>query len=168
MIKRIVVMIAVVMALGSTSYAQQLKLGYINSLELLSLMPEVATADKQIEAFAKGLNSTLEGMYKEYETKGIDYQQNAELWPPSTLEVKQKEIIDLEKRIGEFQQSIQADVTTKREELYAPILEKADVAIKAVSNEGGFTYIFDASTGSLLFADESQNILPQVKAKLGL
>jgi outer membrane protein len=56
----------------------------------------------------------------------------------------------------------------KREEKYAPILEKADIAIKEVAAEGKYTYIFDASTGSLLFADESENILSKVKAKLGL
>ncbi|MEZ5006928.1 MAG: OmpH family outer membrane protein [Chitinophagales bacterium] len=168
MLKKVVVLIAVVMTLGGTSYAQTLKLGYINSLELLSLMPAVATADKQLEAYATGLDNTLETMYKEYETKIKDYQKNEKMWPPSTLEIKQKELMDLEKRIGEFEQTIQRDINKKRESLYAPILEKADVAIKAVATEGNYTYIFDASTGSLLFADEAQDILPKVKAKLGL
>ena len=168
MLKRIVVTIAVLVSLGSTSFAQQLKLGYINSAELLSLMPGIATADKQLEAYAKGLNSTYETMLNEYETKIAEYQQNEKLWPPSTLEMKQKSLIDLEKRIGEFQQTIQGDIGTKRETLYAPVLEKADVAIKAVAKEGGYTYIFDASTGSLLFAEESEDILSKVKTKLGL
>ncbi len=168
MLKRIVITIAVIASLGSASFAQTLKLGYINSLELLSLMPAVATADEQLESYAKGLNGTYETMLKEYETKIGDYQQNESKWPPSTLEIKQKELIDLERRIGEFQQTIQTDISKKREELYAPILEKADVAIKAVAEEGSYTYIFDASTGSLLFADESEDILPKVKAKLGL
>jgi outer membrane protein len=160
-------MLAVMMTLAGTSYAQ-LKLGYINSLELLSLMPEVAVADKEIETFAKSLETQYTVMLKEYETKGAEYEANYKTWTPSLLQSKQRELVDLESRIGEFQQSIQEDIADKREQKYAPILEKADIAIKAVAAEGKYTYIFDASTGSLLFADESENILSKVKAKLGL
>ncbi len=168
MIKKVVVMFAVMMTLASASYAQQLKLGYINSLELLSLMPEVAVADKAIESFAKSLETQYVTMLKEYDTKAKDYEANYQTWTKSVLDLKGKELEDLEKRITDFQASIQEDIAAKREEKYAPILEKADVAIKAVANEGGYTYIFDASTGSLLFADESENIIDKVKAKLGL
>jgi outer membrane protein len=167
MIKKGVVMFAIMMSFAGTSFAQ-LKLGYINSLELLSLMPEVAVADKAIETFAKSLEAQYTIMLKEYETKGGEYEANYKTWTPSILQLKQKELVDLENRIGEFQTSIQEDIAEKREEKYAPILEKADIAIKEVAAEGKYTYIFDASTGSLLFADESENILSKVKAKLGL
>mgnify|MGYP000737113437 CR=1 FL=1 len=168
MIKKVVVMLAVMMTLAGTSFAQQLKLGYINSLELLSEMPEVAVADKAIENFAKSLETQYTTMLKEYETKGAAYEAGYQNWTPSILQLKQKELIDLETRIGDFQQSIQEDIAAKRESKYAPILEKADVAIKAVAAEGNYTYIFDASTGSILFAAESENIISKVKAKLGL
>ena len=49
-----------------------------------------------------------------------------------------------------------------------PILSKARKAIEDVATEGGFTYIFDKSQGSILYAQESENILPLVKKKLKL
>ena len=54
-------------------------------------------------------------------------------------------------------------------QLLKPIFEKADAAIKAIGKEGGFQMIFDSSTFNvLLFAEDSADIMPLVKAKLGL
>ena len=85
-------------------------------------------------------------------------------------EVKQKEIQDLQNRIESTQQSAQEKVSQKKQEVYGPILEKADKAIKAVAKEKGYDYVFDASSGggALLFARESDNITPYVKEKLGI
>ena len=166
--RKLVVLVAVMLTLGSTTYAQQLKLGYINSLELLSLMPEVQPADAALEKYAKSLDATYTGMLTEYQNKLVDFEKNQDKWTPDNQEVKIKELQDYEKRIQDFQTSSTEKLNKKREELYAPILEKADKAINAVATEGGYTYIFDASTGSLLFAKESENVLAKVKTKLGL
>jgi len=83
-------------------------------------------------------------------------------------EVKMKEIQDLQNRIESTQQSAQEKIQNKKQEVYAPILEKADKAIKAVAKEKNYDYIFDQSGGSLLYGKETDNILPLVKAKLGI
>ena len=47
-------------------------------------------------------------------------------------------------------------------------MSKARAAIEDVAKEGKFTYIFDSSMGSILYADESENVMTLVKKKLGL
>jgi outer membrane protein len=47
-----------------------------------------------------------------------------------------------------------------------PIMDKARKAIEAVGKENGYQYIYDAA--GLLYAQDSDNVLPLVKAKLGL
>jgi Skp family chaperone for outer membrane proteins len=42
------------------------------------------------------------------------------------------------------------------------------VAIDNVAKEKGYTYIFDASMGLILYADPSTEVTALVKAKLGL
>ena len=54
------------------------KFGYLNSLELLSLMPEVKPADEQIEKFATDLDAMLSKMGNEYNNKIVDYQTKKE------------------------------------------------------------------------------------------
>ena len=56
----------------------------------------------------------------------------------------------------------------KEKELLEPILQKARKAIEDVASEGNYTYIFDKSVGSILYAKESENILEKVKKKLKL
>ena len=58
----------------------------------------------------------------------------------------------------------------KQAELFKPITDKADKAIKEVGKENGFIYVFDLSGGQLIYYDEtkSTNILTLAKAKLGL
>ena len=47
--------------------------------------------------------------------------------------------------------------------------KNAQDAINAVAKEKGYSYIFDSTPGgTLIFAQESDDILPLVKAKLGI
>jgi outer membrane protein len=56
----------------------------------------------------------------------------------------------------------------KKEELYSPIIKKAEDAINAIAKEKGYSYIFDTSVGAVLFAQESDDVMALVKAKLSL
>lgn len=153
---------------SANAIAQGSKLGYINSSELLSLMPEVIKANKDIETFAKTYQDQLEAMGKEYEKKVQEYQAGEKTMTDAVKEVKVKEIQDLQSRIESTQKSAEEKVAKKKEELYKPLLEKADKAIKDVAKEKNFDYIFDVSQGGLLYAKDGDNILPLVKAKLGI
>jgi outer membrane protein len=52
--------------------------------------------------------------------------------------------------------------------LYSPIIKKAEDAINAIAKEKGYSYIFDTSVGAVLFAQESDDVMSLVKAKLSL
>ena len=165
--KKLLLTICLLTAGIITSNAQ-IKLGYINSYELLSIMPESATMQADLQSCAKGLEGTLEAMQAEYEKKVTDYQQNEVTYTDLVKQDKIIEIENLQKRILEFQQSAQQEINEKEQAMMSPIIEKARKAIQQVAEEGNYVYIFDAKDGNIIHADESQNILPLVKAKLGL
>jgi len=51
----------------------------------------------------------------------------------------------------------------------APVMEKARKAIEEVAKENGLLYVFDMTQGNPIYAsEESMELLPLVKAKLGL
>jgi outer membrane protein len=164
--KKIVLFLACGLMLSSAAFAQ--KFGYINSAELLQAMPEIKKANTDAEAYAKTFQEQLQAMGKEYETKVQAYQASEKTMSEAVKEVKVKEIQDLQARIESFNQSAQEKVGKKKEELYQPILEKADKAIKDVAKEKGFDYVFDTSSNVLLYAKEGDNILALVKTKLGI
>jgi len=145
-----------------------LKFGHINSTQLLSLMPETKTADSSLQKFGASLENQLKTMSAEYQGKIADFKSKEGSMADPIRDAKLKEISDLEERIQTFQESAQSSMQKKKEELYTPVLKKAEEAINAIAKEKGYSYIFDTSAGTLLFAQESDDILALVKSKLGL
>lgn len=153
----------------SMMFAQNFKFGHINSGELLTMMPEREQAQKDLQKFATELEEQLGLMNTELETKYADYLKNESTYNTAVKTAKQKELTDLQTRIQEFQSLAQQNYQTKEAELFQPIIDKANKAVQEVGKENGFTYIFDISTGTVVFyAETSINVLPLVKTKLGI
>jgi outer membrane protein len=149
-------------------FAQSLKFGHINSTQLLGMMPETKLADSTLQKFGASLESQLKTMTNEYQAKVGEFRANEATMAEPIKEAKAKEINDLEQRIQDFQDSAQQSLQKKKEEVYTPIIKKAEDAIKGIAKEKSYSYIFDTSVGVVLFAQESDDIMPLVKTKLGL
>lgn len=161
--------IVVFLLIGTTSFAQNLKFGHINSQELLSLMPERDSAQLVLENYAQQLEDQLETMQVEYNNKVQQYLANQENYTDLIKQTKEQELTDMQERIQGFQNTAQQTIQQKEAQLIQPIIDKAEKAIKEVAEEQGFTYIFDLARGSILyFSDASQDILPLVKVKLNI
>lgn len=167
--KKFVVILACTLLTGSVVFAQTSpKIGWIESAELLQSMPEKAKADSDLAKYARDFQSQIEIMMKEYQSKVQQYQSGEKTMTEAMKEVKGKEIQDLQTRIESIQQSAREKLDQKKQDVYAPILEKADKAIKAVAKEHNYDYIIDKSGGSLLYGKDTDNILALAKAKLGI
>ena len=169
--KKLTILFVALIALAASSYAQKAnKFGYLNSAELLSLMPEKVKADSVIDKYGADLDALGQQMYAEYQKKATDEKTKVEkkLLSDEQAEIIGKELADMEKRIQDFQQTSQQKVQDKQDKTYAPILQKVNEAIKSVAKTNGYTYIFDTAAGSLLYVDETDNILPLLKAYLKL
>ena len=79
-----------------------------------------------------------------------------------------QEIQVIADRIEEMNQKAQEEMGKKREELYQPILAKAEVAVQAVAKAEGFAYVFDTANQALVYFDGGIDITPLVKTKLGI
>lgn len=166
-LKITLLMIAVVFS--TVSMAQKgTKIGHINSNELMTAMPERTKVQKELETYANELKLQLDAMQKEYQTKIKNFQEKQDVMTDVIKDSKIKEITDLEKRIGEFQQTAEADLQKKEQDLLQPIIDKAKNAINDVAKEGGYTYILDSSMGTVLYSVDSDDVLPAVKKKLGI
>jgi outer membrane protein len=166
--KKIFAIIALAGALLNVHAQGKLKIGHINSNDLLMVMPERAAAEKALQQEAQKLEEQLKVMTTEYQNKVADFQANAATMSELIKQTKAQEIGDLEKRIQEFQASAQETLQKKEQELLEPIIEKARKAIEDVAKENGYTYILDTGTGAVLYQPESDDILPLVKQKLGI
>jgi len=162
----LVIMFCAVMSIGFSQ--ANAKLGYIDSNELLEMMPGKDSIQTALQDYGKSLENQLQTMYTEYQTKVQDYQANSRTMSDIIRQTKEKELADLETRIETFRQQADADLQEKQVTLLQPLLDKAKNAINTVAKENGYTYIFDVGTGAFLFYEKGDNIMPLVKAKLGL
>ena len=156
---------------GQDIHAQTLKFGHINSDELIQALPEFDSANVNLEKFRKDLINALELMQVEYNNKTEAYSKDAKNLTDIVRQTKEQELIDMQRRIQEFQASAQQQLQEKQAELFQPIMAKVDKAIKDIGKENGFVYIYAVGQGSsLLYFDEtkSTNVMPLAKAKLGI
>ncbi len=156
--------------LGALPAAAQnhVKLGHIDRQKLMLLLPERKDAETKMQAFAKTLDDRLKAMGTEYQTKMADAQGRAETMTQTEKEMVVREIQELEQRIQAAQEKAQEDLAKQEEELLKPMVDKTNKAINDVAGENNFTYIFDTSTGFVLYFDRGEDILPLVKTKLGI
>lgn len=164
-----IVLVTALLLSGANVFAQNYKFGHINSNELFTLMPERDSAQQILQNFAKELESQLETMRVELNNKYNDYVNEQENLTELIKQTKEQEINDLDQRIRGFETTAQQELSRKETELFQPIYEIANNAIQEVAKENGFIYVFDLASRSVIyFSEDSENILPLVKKKLGI
>jgi outer membrane protein len=168
--KRFIAIAVFIVFAASAGYSQNFKFGHINSDELIQSMPEFDSATVKLEKFRQELVNALELMSVELNNKNDAYTKESKNLTEIVKQTKEQEIIDLNRRMQDFQTKAQEDLQNKQVELFQPIYTKVDKAIKDLGKENGFVYVFDVAKGSLLYFDEtkSTNVMTLAKAKLGL
>ncbi|HRJ15204.1 MAG TPA: OmpH family outer membrane protein [Saprospiraceae bacterium] len=160
--------LALLLMFGLTQTMSAQKFGYINSSMILAELPEVKGAEATLEALQQQLQKKGQSMLEKLQADYAVVQQKVERGElsPKQQETEGARLKAAEEEIGKFEQNMMAQLENKRNELLKPIYDKVNQAIKDVAKENGFQFIFDQ--GVLLFAEESQNVAPLVKSKLGI
>jgi len=143
------------------------KFGHVDSQELLKIMPEREAAQKALQKEATDMESELQTMQAEFESKYKTYLSKKDSLSPMIKETKETELQDMQTRIESFRGTAQQTLQKREGELLQPIIDKIQKAIKDVGEENSFLYIYDVSV-LLFYSKESQDIMPLVKKKLAL
>lgn len=148
--------------------AQKFKYGYINADKVLSEMPEIDLANKELEGYVKEINDYINKKNEEYNKKLTDFQQNEKSMSDIIKADKQEELNKLASSIKQFQTEAQNTINKKKEDLYRSAISKLKDAIKAVARENGYRFIIDNTNGQLLYCEEEDNVENLVRKKLGI
>jgi len=153
----------------TVSEAAAQKFGHIDSQVLLDTLPETATAQAELEQMNKEYEEVLKQQQLDLE-KLVAEIQAMEGDPSVSDFVKQSKYSQYESDQQRLQQALQTaeqSLAQKQQELLSPIIEKARNAIKEVGKESGFTYIFDLSSGGIIY-EGGEDVMPLVLTKLGM
>ena len=163
--KRIIIIAA--MALMSVSAFAQ-KLAYVDFNELVMLMPEMDEARATLEENSKTNEEIMMAMYEEYQSKVQQYEQKSSTWTAAVLEAKQREIMEIEQRIQQTQQSLQQEIQQLQQNLQAPIMQKATQVVNDLAKAKGIAAVFEVS--SFLYVDPAQlvDLTPEARVALNI
>jgi outer membrane protein len=161
-------LLGAVMALGMMSASAQVKIGYINTDELMSIMPEAAKINSDLNEYQTTLQQQGLALQKEFETKRDQYYKDSATFSNSKKEIVRDELVKLLTRLQSYDQEMQEKAQKYAQEKIAPVRVKALDAIKAVAKERGYTYVIDEASSSLLVMPPGDDLLPGVKTKLGI
>ena len=161
-------MIAAMAVMSVAASAQDLKWAYVDFNEIIMLMPEMDEARATLEENQKTNEEILVAMYDEYQTKMQQYQQKAESWTPAIRESKEREIMEIQSRFEQTQQSLQVELQQLQQNLQAPIYEKAQATVTDLAKAKGIAFVFEKA--SLLYVDPAQGIdlTPEARTALNI
>ncbi len=145
----------------------QSKVAHINTQELIKAMPEMKTAQADLEALSKTYQTELKSLGDEYQKKVQLYDSEAPTKTQEENNARIKEVQTMQQSIQEYQAKAQQDLQKKEFDLLKPITEKAKDAILKVARTQGFDYVLDSSQTVTIMAD-GKDLLEDVKKSLGI
>jgi len=153
--------VAAVMAFGVLSATAQNKIGYINTDELIGVMPEAEKADAELKEYQGSLQQQGQDLMKELNDKDSLFVRDSAKLSPSMKEIKKNELVALYQRVQNWNQQAQEMYQAEAQKKIAPLRNKALEAIRAVAKESGYSYILDVS--AVIVGPPGDDVLDLVK-----
>jgi outer membrane protein len=157
--------LAFALAAGSAG-AQTLKIGYINSQEILAQAPGAKEAQAQFDkdmqnynAEAQQLRDELSKMQEDFQNQELTLSKEAKANRQQAIQQKSQQV---QQRLQELDQQAQQ----RRQELVQPVMDKINAVIDTIRTQGKYTFILDAAAGSILSADPSLDLTQEVIRRL--
>lgn len=156
--------------LSSTSLFAQ-KYACVSSEYILSNMPEYKQAQKELNDMSLQWQKEVESKFQIVDKLYKSYQAESFLLPEELKSKKENEIVSAEKDAKDLQKQRfgnNGDLEKKRSELIKPIQDKVYNAIEKISQEKGYSIVFDKSAGAtILYVDSKTDISDLVLIELG-
>jgi outer membrane protein len=157
--------LGVVLAAG-TAEAQTLKIGYVNSQEILAAAPGAKEAqaqyDKEMQNYnaeAQQIRDQLTQMQQNLQSQSLTLSKEAKANREQQLQTQTQQA---QQRMDQLNQQAQQ----RRQELVQPVMDKINAVIDSIRAQGHYTYILDVAAGSILSADPSLDLTQEVIRRL--
>lgn len=148
---------------------QVLQVAYINSLELLELIPGKAEASRAIEELNRKYKDELALMQNDYNAKYTAFLSNQNNLAESIKLRRMQELYEQEQSINRFMKVAQEDIESQENQLIVPLKERLKAAVNQVGIEQGYVCIYDmANTAIAFLTPNAIDATPYVKAKLNI
>ena len=157
-------LIAAMVVLGANTMNAQAKVAHVNVAEIMTKMPAMLDAQKQLEKLSTTYDAEYKKMVTEYQDLLKKYDAEAKTVTDAVNETRGKEVQDMQQRIVAYRDNAQKELQQKESDITKPLYEKVRTSIQKIGKAKGMQYILDAA--SLLLAD-GPDLTADVKKALG-
>jgi outer membrane protein len=144
----------------------QMKIGYVNTGELLQSLPEAKKADSALQQFQEVLKKNGEDYQQELETKAKKFNEDSTKLTAVVKESERRKLQDLYTRVVNYNQEAQKQLEDKQQELLGPLQKRTIDIINQVAKDNGYTHVFNRE--ALLVVPTGDDLLPLIKKKYNL
>lgn len=160
--------LALVFALvAGTTEAQTLKIGYINSQEILANAPGAKEAQATFEQDMKGYTDEAQRLQDELQRMQQQLQQQELTLSPEAKRNRQQQIAQKAQEAQDKMGELDQQAAGRRAELVQPIMDRITAVIETMREEGNYALILDVAAGSIISADPSLDLTQEVLRRLG-
>lgn len=157
---------------ASFTAAQDQKIGYVNTDQILTQMSEYQGIQQQLSTLSSEWNKELDQMEQEIEQLKEDFEAKKILYTEELKKQKQQEI---QNKVQQRQQYLdekfgaKGEYFEKQKELLEPIQRKVFEAINKIANDQNFDFVFDrAQNSNMLYGEQEWNLNEEVLQELGI
>ncbi len=150
--------------------AEELKIGYINSLRIRDEFPEFAEAqtkfDKEVAEFQKQdqqKRMQLDSLIQAFETQSLLLSEAKKKEKQAEIETKKSEY----RKFFEDTFGPEGVLEKKNAEMTKPLLDKINAVLEKIAVQENYAYIFDAVNANIAYArpqyDLTERVLEELK-----
>jgi len=160
-VKRLTILFILLFTIAAN--AQKVKIGYVNSQQILQQYSEAIKAQSDLDGIVKKWNTHIDSLTTQLQNRYAQFQQQSGAMTPQKQEEEQQALVQLDQLINKFRQEKfgqpNGEYFSKEEELLAPVKQKILKAIKKVAHSEKMNFVFDKSGDVLLlYADDTYDI----------
>lgn len=148
--------------------APAVKVGYINSAQILQSAPGRAEVDAQIEKELSGFRAQVKRMGDSLNAMVADFRKVEATLSPTAKETRMRTIQQKEEEYQQRTEQLQQQAQQRQMELIRPITDQVQQVIQAIRQEDGYSIILDVGngTGVVVAADTTLDLTPRVLSRL--
>ena len=126
----------------------QLSIGYLNTQEVMSQMPERSQIEQELNSFIQEKRQELQQKTTEFQDAVAEFQQNQDNMSETEIQNREQQLTQMESEMTQFRQGLQQQIQQRRASLLEPLYSKMDEAIGTVAEENGLDFVINEATGN--------------------
>lgn len=170
--KRSIPILILALCVTSNVFAQNQKIGFIDSDIIMENMPEYSGIEQRLNLLSEGWENDIKEIENEIEDLEEDFDAREILFTDEMREERRNEILNLQRERDELVQEKfgpDGDYFSTQQELLAPIQRQIFQALTVVAERDNYDFVFDrAEDTRFLFTTQEWNLTENVMLELGL